>query len=69
MSEMPKPCACGTDLIGLSDGSSVHGWRCKKCGHEWPRQVTVRGIARFNYVKRYGGLQQEQDRWRAASPD
>jgi hypothetical protein len=57
---MPKPCACGAELIGLSDGSSVHGWRCSDCGHEWPRQITVRGLARFQYVKSGAGLMQQQ---------
>ena len=56
---LPRPCGCGGEVIGLSDGSSVHGWRCSKCGHEWPRQVTVRGMARFNYVKAGGGMAKE----------
>lgn len=66
MASMPKPCSCQVDCIGLSDGSSVHGWRCTKCGHEWPRQITVRGIAKFNYVKSGGDAEQAQQLMRDA---
>lgn len=38
-----KPCNCGAECIGLSDGSSVFGWRCSQCGHKWPRHATIRG--------------------------
>lgn len=62
--DVPRPCGCGAEVIGLSDGSSIHGWRCTKCGHEWPRQATVRGMARFHYVKSGGELAQLQAGWR-----
>lgn len=67
--EVPRPCACNADLIGLSDGSSIHGWRCAKCGHEWPKQVTVRGMARFHYVKSGGELTQLQAGWGQRADD
>lgn len=50
MTETAKPCACGAELIGLSDGSSVHAWKCSACGHHWPRQVTVRGMYKYRQV-------------------
>lgn len=65
--QMSGPCNCGAELIGLSDGSSVHGWKCSKCGHEWPRQITVRGLAKFRYVRSGGVLAQLQERWKEES--
>ena len=50
MIEIPKPCACGSELIGLSDGSSVYGWQCKACSHRWPRNISTRGMWRFRMV-------------------
>lgn len=50
MSETPKPCNCGAENIGLSDGSSVHGWMCSKCKHTWPRHVTTRGMFKYRQV-------------------
>jgi hypothetical protein len=46
--EIGKPCACDPDeRIGISDGSSVHSYRCNRCGHQWPRHATVRGNSRY----------------------
>lgn len=24
-------------LIGISNGDSIHTWKCPDCNHEWPR--------------------------------
>lgn len=28
--------------IGISDGDSVHHWKCRYCGHVWPRHAAQR---------------------------
>lgn len=56
-----RKCECSDgEIIGLSDGSSVYGWQCSKCGHKWPRTPTERGKWRFEQKERemserYGG--------------
>lgn len=50
MTETNRPCSCNAELIGLSDGSSVHAWLCSKCNHHWPRQITVRGLYKYRQV-------------------
>ncbi len=48
--QIPRACNCRAENIGLSDGSSVYGWECSKCGHKWPRTCTERGMWKFEQV-------------------